>query len=127
MDKKIAGLAGAVAGLATIASAQAMPAPEGNPSDAMHASSYADLLAPIPNAAELLKADDAARAQEAPAPMQLAQYYYTYPYPYYYYHHHHHHHHHHNFYGYRYYHHHHHHHHSAFIGVPGVGGVVVER
>jgi hypothetical protein len=74
----------------------------------------------------LLKADDAAHAQKANSEpveeMQVAQ---GYPY---YHHHHHHHHHHHSYYGYyrRYHHHHHHHHHHrAFIGIPGVGGVVI--
>ena len=47
--------------------------------------SYAELLAPIPNALALLKADDALRSAR-PAPVQIAQYQY---------HHHHHHHHHH--------------------------------
>jgi hypothetical protein len=128
MDKKIAGLLGAVAGLATVSSAQAAISPAPNPSEALQASSYADLLAPIPNAVTLLKADDAARAQQPAAKavddIQLAQGYYH--------HHHHHHHHHHSYrYGppypyYRHgYHHHHHHHHGAFIGVPGIGGVVV--
>jgi hypothetical protein len=129
MDKKIARLLGAVAGLATMNATQAATGTAANSSEALQASSYADLLAPIPNAAELLKADDATRAQEAATEVQLAQYYPYYPpYPYYqpYYHHHHHH-------GYYrryyqpYYHHHHHHHHNAFIGIPGVGGVVVGR
>ena len=122
MDKKIAGLLGAVAGLATVSSAQASTGPAQNATEGPQASSYADLLAPIPNAVELLKADNAARAQN----IELAQwnYYYPYysytPYPYRYYHHHHHHHHH------AYAHHHHHHHHnSAFIGIPGVGGAVI--
>jgi hypothetical protein len=121
MDKKIAGLLSAVAGLATVGAAQAAVNPA--PSGALHASSYADLLAPVPNAAAQLKADNAARAEQGE--VELAQYYYNYgsP-PYYYYHHHHHHHHHHH--AYRYYRDHHHHHHSAFIGVPGVGGVVVD-
>ena len=134
MDRKTFGLLGAVAGLATtIGPAQAAinPAPDASP--ALQASSYADLLAPIPNAAALLKAEDAARAQAAET--QLAQYYYPYyyspyyynysPYPYYsypYYHHHHHHHH--NFYYRRRYHHHHHHHHAAFFAVPGAGKTV---
>jgi hypothetical protein len=142
MDKNIAGLLGAVAGLATIGAAQAATEPGANPSETLQPSSYADLLAPIPNAVEVLKADNAARAQN----IKLAQYYnpysgYSYPpsgyysYPYHYgysyppngyysypyYHHHHHHHHHNNYYG----HHHHHHHNSAFIGIPGVGGVIV--
>jgi hypothetical protein len=126
MDKKIAGLLGAVAGLATISAAQAAPEPGPTPSEALQASSYADLLAPIPNAVAALKADNTVRAQN----LELAQYYnypysnysypyYSYPPPYY---HHHHHHHHNNYYSR---HDHHHHHNSAFIGIPGVGGVVV--
>ena len=92
MDKKLAGLLGAVAGLATLGAAQAAP----NPTDALQASSYADLLAPIPNASALLKADDAAPATNAAAEPLLAQYYYppSYSYQPYYHHHHHHHHHH---------------------------------
>ena len=58
MDKKIAGLLGAVAGLATMNATQAATGTAANSSEALQASSYADLLAPIPNAAELLKADD---------------------------------------------------------------------
>lgn len=121
MDKKLARLLGAVAGLATMSAAQAAPQPAPNPSAALQANSYADLLAPIPNAASLLKADDAARVQQ-PAEMQLAQVYYA-PYPPPYAHHHHHHHHHHVR---RYAHHHHHlHHPGVVVGVPGIGGVVV--
>lgn len=128
MDKTIAGLLGAVAGLAAAAPAHATTSPAADPSQALQASSYADLLEPIPNAVEVLKADDRARADEEAAEFQLAQgYYYPYPnyrysYPYYgggyygrpYWHHHHHHHR---------YHHHHHHHHGAVIGIPGVGAV----
>jgi hypothetical protein len=125
MDKKIAGLLGAVAGLATMNAAQAAtnPAPAG--AEGLQASSYADLLAPVANAAELLKADDAARAQrplpQAGGDVELAQVYAPYPHPYY----HHHHHHHHYRHVRRYHHHHHHHHHAAIVGVPGVGGVVI--
>jgi hypothetical protein len=110
MDKKLAGLLGAVAGLATIGSAQAATGPTADSSEAMQASSYADLLAPVPNAKEALKADDEARAQQA-AKVELAQYYYYYGPPFYSYHHHHHHHH-----WRRYYHHHHHHHHHHWWG-----------
>ena len=130
MDKKIAGLLGAVAGLATVGTQAAIPpvpAPEG-----LQTSSYADLLAPIPNAVEALQADNAARARN----IELAQYYYNGPYGnpyngpaygypnsgYYNYPNYHHHHHHNNYYAH---HHHHHHNNSAFIGIPGVGGVVV--
>lgn len=129
MDKKIAGLLGAVAGLATAGAAQAAIEPAPNASEALHVSSYADLLTPVPNAVEALKADNAAREQN----IKLAQAYYGYSYPppppaygYYPYYHHHHHHHHHNHYGYNR-HDHHHHHNSAYIGIPGVGGVVVGR
>lgn len=96
MDKKIAGLLGAVAGIATIVSAQAA-----TPSAAPAALSYADLLAPIPDAVEQLKAADAARAQ--PQNEQVAQYYngyYGYGYTGY-----------NSGYGFRRHHHHHHHHH----------------
>lgn len=63
MEKKTAGLLGALAGLATMGSAQAAIHSAPNPSEALRASSYAELIAPIPNAVALLKADDAVRAQ----------------------------------------------------------------
>ena len=118
MEKKIAGLLGAVAALGTFGSAQATPAPD----DVLKANSYAELLEPIPNAGALLQAIDEAAPPKADSNVQLAQFYYH--------HHHHHHHHHHAFYPrYRYYdapvvvvpryrryhhHHHHHHHHHSF-------------
>lgn len=127
MDKKIAGLLGAVAGLATMGAAEAAVPPAPNPSEALKATSYADLLAPVENAVAVLKADDAARTQkpavDTPDDFQVAQAYY--PYPPYAYRHHHHHHHHRYYRRYSHHHHHHHHHNSAFIGIPGVGGVVV--
>lgn len=110
MEKKIAGLIGAIAALGTFDAASAAavaPAPVELPK----ANSFAELLEPIPNAAALLRAVD----ENQPVPsaednVQLAQYY-----------HHHHHHHHHAYRRYyaprvyvaprRYYHHHHHHHH----------------
>lgn len=105
MDKKIAALLGAAAGASLFAP-----------------SSYAELLTPIPNAVEVLKADDAARS----ANVQLVDMYWdgyrwvwTEHSPFYRHHHHHHHnnyrwhdhHHHHNWY-----HHHHHHHHHGYWG-----------
>ena len=115
MDKKIAGLLGAVAALGSMNAAQAAPSPD--PTEVLQANSYAELLEPIPNASALLRAVDEARPEpSADANVQVAQYY----------HHHHHHHHHHAFYPRyydpygpvvvvpryrRYYHHHHHHHH----------------
>lgn len=118
MDKKIAGLLGAVAALGTLGNAQAAPAP----TDVLQANSYADLLEPIANAGAVLQAIDEAPGPKAGENVQVAQFY----------HHHHHHHHHHSFYRrYRYYddapvvvvpryrryyhhHHHHHHHHHSF-------------
>ena len=143
MDKLVVGLLGAFAGLATAGSTQAATAPAASPAGGLtNVASYADLLEPVPNAVELLKADDAARAMQHPADdVQQIDYrggYYggydrgygpRYE----------HHHHHHN-YGERYgyyrrgpYNHHHHHHHqnyrgrNDFIGIPGVGGFVVGR
>src|SRR5665213_4000624 len=121
MDKKIAGLLGAVAAVATMGGAQASTGSGPTSSDPLAAQSDADLLAPIPNATEALVADNARHDANSADGVQLAQYY-------------HHHHHHHRYFRYyhhhhhRYYpshHHHHHHHRGAFIGVPGVGGVVV--
>jgi hypothetical protein len=119
MDKKIAGLLGAVASLGTFGAAEAAPAPA--PTDVLRANSYADLLEPIPDAAARLQAiDESAPVPSAQDNVQVAQFY-----------HHHHHHHHHSQYRryyeeprivvvprrYRrdgYYHHHHHHHHHSF-------------
>ena len=79
MDKKIAGLLGAAAALATMNGAQAAPTQPPQPTSA---GSYRDLLEPIPNAVQLLKADDAVLAERSTqGDVKLA------------YHHHHHHHH----------------------------------
>jgi hypothetical protein len=115
MDKKIAGLLGAVAAVSTMTGAQAATQPAST-SGALQASSYADLLAPVPNAVAALNADNAALAQVPPVEgVKLAQY-------------HHHHHHHHRrvivIKRHRHHHHHHHHHSGAIIGVPNVGVVV---
>lgn len=121
MDKKIAGLLGAVAAVTTMTGAQAATQSPADASAALRASSYADLLMPVPNATEALVADNEALAQGAkrPAGVKMAEYY----------HHHHHHHHHdvviikrhrHHYH----HHHHHHHHHGVVIGVPGAGVVV---
>ena len=119
MDKKIAGLLGAAAALASLNGAQAATAPD--PTEVLKAGSYADLLRPIPNAMAVLEAVDRA-AGDFEANDQVAQFYVE----------HHHHHHHHNSYyrrGYRdeprivvvprerrFYrdHHHHHHHHNSY-------------
>jgi hypothetical protein len=128
MDKKIAGLLGAVAAVATMGAAQGSTASEPTSNDPLAAQSYADLLTPIPNATEALVADNARLAAKSADGVQLAQFYYHH---HHHHHHHHryfryyHHHHHHHSYPYYYHHHHHHHHHGAFIGVPGVGGLIV--
>ena len=97
MDKKIAGLIGAVAALGTAGVVQAAPLPA-DQRDVLQANSYADLLEPIPNAVALLKAaDEATPSPSTRANIQLA--------------HAHHHHHHHSYSRRRHRHHHHHHHH----------------
>src|SRR3981189_1036562 len=113
MEKKIAGLLGAMATLGAFSGAQAAPTPSPAPTDVLRANSFADLLEPIPNAAALLRAVDESRpSSSADENAHLSQFYY-------------HNHHHHSQYRryydeprivvvpprYRRYHHHHHHHH----------------
>jgi hypothetical protein len=106
MEKKIAGLLGAVASLSTMTAAQA--AAPTSVMDPLQANSYYDLLEPIPNAAAALKVVDEREPAAADADVQLAQY--------------HHHHHHHSHWrrgpviviGRHRNHHHHHHHHHHF-------------
>ena len=104
MEKKIAGVLGAVAALSTLTAAQAAP------TEILQANSYAELLNPIPDATAKLKMLDGREASQPASQektLQLA------------YHHHHHHHHHHRAYirprivvvPHRHHHHHHHHHH----------------
>ena len=118
MDKKLAGLLGAVGALASLNTAQA--APSSDPAEVLKAGSFADLLEPIPNAVEKLQGIDESGGSPK---VRLAQFFIEH-------HHHHHHHHHHGYYreygprivvpgypyGYRRYehHHHHHHHHSYY-------------
>jgi hypothetical protein len=110
MEKKIAGLLGAMAALGAFNAAEAASLPSPAPTDVLRANSFADLLEPIPNAAALLQAvDESGPVPSANENIQLAQY---------------HHHHHHSGwrrYGpvvvvprYRRHHHHHHHHHSYY-------------
>jgi len=100
MERKIAGLVGAIATLGVVNAAQAAPAP----AQILNASSFSDLLKPVPNAMAALRAvDDAAPVRPGADGVQLARR------------HHHHHHHHHRM---RRHHHHHHHHHSS-IALPG--------
>ena len=104
MERKIAGVLGAVAALGALNAAQAAPTPA--PAEALSANSFAELLEPIPNAASVLKTvDESPAAPSMQENVQLAQFYY---------HHHHHHHHHHFWRRYRHHHHHHHHHHGYY-------------
>jgi hypothetical protein len=108
MEKKIAGLLGAMAALGAFNAAEAAPIPSPAPTDVLRANSFADLLNPIPNAAALLQAvDESGPVPSANENIQLAQY--------------HHHHHHHGWRRpvivvprYRRHHHHHHHHHAYY-------------
>jgi hypothetical protein len=86
MDKKIAGLLGAAAALATVSGANATEV-QGNAQNP--AASYRDLLNPVPKALEALKADDARLANKPADEVKLAQIGIVVG------HHHHHHHHHH--------------------------------
>src|ERR1700676_3324248 len=113
MEKKIAGLLGAIATLGAFTGAEAAPIPSPAPTDVLRANSFADLLEPIPNAAALLQAVDESRpAPSADENVQLAQFYHHNQYRRYGY----------EGYGprvivvprYRRYHHHHHHHHHSF-------------
>jgi hypothetical protein len=104
MDKAIVGLLGAASAIALASGAQASP--NADVTGALSpARSYSELLAPIPDAARILAADDEGvpKADEATSGVQLAQY------------HHHHHHHHHHRRVWRHRHHHHHHHHHIFF------------
>jgi hypothetical protein len=108
MDKKIAGLLGAAAALATVSGANAATEVQGTPQNP--AAAYRELLNPVPNAVAALKADDARREAEA-RNVKTAQVSVQFG------HHHHHHHHgvrirvgHHHHHHVRHHHHHHHHH-----------------
>jgi hypothetical protein len=98
MDKRLAGLLGAAAALTTMASAQAAPV---SSTELAPATSYRDLLDPVPNAVPMLKADNA-RLTETPA-TEVAQVVIGVG---------HHHHHHHHARRHPHHHHHHHHHHD---------------
>ncbi|WP_118184642.1 hypothetical protein [Paraburkholderia phosphatilytica] len=148
MERKIAGLLGTLAGLATVGSAvgstdaHAAGNAAATSQEPLAVNSYSDLLQPIPNAVEALKAHNAVldeQARNALPEMEEVQWNRGRE------HHHHHHHHHHGYYAPRgeyyyqpppppvyyeprppayYYHHHHHHHHHHYNGavvVPGIG------
>jgi hypothetical protein len=116
MDKTVAGLIGAISGLAALDAAQAAPIAGPNATGLAPAQSFAELLDPIPNAVAVLRAMeavDAARVDEESPNAQLVGYHHHHRWRH---HHHHHnrwwyHHHHHRFFRY---HHHHHHHHRGY-------------
>jgi hypothetical protein len=115
MDKKIAGLLGAAVALTTVGAVTTASAATSPTTESLTVTSYRDLLDPVLNPVEALKADDARLAEASSAPIEQAQYRY-----------HHHHHHHHNQDRRRFFrrfvpppfrrdhHHHHHHHHMAY-------------
>jgi hypothetical protein len=105
MDKTIAGLLGAAA-LTAVTGANATSAAVTAPTDALQASSYADLLAPVPNALSQLIVDDTARAGKSSG-LEMAQVQVEIGGR-------HHHHHHHRYRRHR----HHHHHHHGFMAIP---------
>jgi hypothetical protein len=72
MDKKLAGLLGAVASVAALGVAHAATQRPTAVSPLPAATSYAELLGPVGNATELLVADDAARMQQVDARIQVA-------------------------------------------------------
>ena len=103
MDKTLISLLSGASALALLGGSQASAAPAVDQVATLQpAQSFAELLDPIPNAQNVLRAEeekDAATASEY-RPVVMAQYH----------HHHHHHHYYHHHYHHHYYHHHHHHH-----------------
>ncbi len=106
MDKITVGLIAALGATAQMGPASASITPE-EAHSALHASSVASLLDPVPNAVEIMKVT--AEAQREAAEKKVAQLYFGFGHHHHWYHHHHHHHwyHHHH----HWYHHHHWHHH----------------
>ncbi len=108
MDKTMISLLTGASALAIVGGVESSAAASLDQANALQpARSFAELLEPIPNAAELLRAEherDAAKAADAAGqtPVEVAQYYYNH-------HHYYHHHHHHHYWPWRRYHHHHHH------------------
>ena len=75
MERKTTGLIAALAGMAALGTGGAQAASQPAAPEPMAISSYADLLRPIPNPVETLKASDAVlreQARNAPAKLQQA-------------------------------------------------------
>ena len=108
MDKSVLGLLGGASALALVSGGGALAAPTPTTEASVQpAQSFAELLDPIPNAVNTLRAQEESGSDL----LHLAQVVVTTPS----YHHHHHHHHH---WRWRHHHHHHHHHHHVVIPVP---------
>jgi hypothetical protein len=106
MDKKLMGMLGAASTLALLTGGAAAATPnEASGPELRPAQSFAELLDPIPNALETLKAEDqkGPPATTESSTEKVAQYYHHHHHHHYYYHPHHHyyyHHHHHHYYHY---------------------------
>jgi len=115
MEKRTAGIVGAIASIATMGAANAAVHPGPTQTEIMQPSSYAELLQPIPNAVAILQASNAALLQNAQTKPGVLQVQYdnnggnS--------HHHHHHHHHQVYVPPEHHHHHHHHHHNGGLTV----------
>jgi hypothetical protein len=112
LDKTIIGLLSGASALALLGGVQASPASPLDEANMLQpARSFAELLDPIPNAENVLRAENERAADAAileEKPMVVAEYYHHHHH--HHYHHHYYHHHHHHHYHHHHYHHHHHHH-----------------
>jgi hypothetical protein len=109
LDKTLISLLSGASALALLGGSQACAAPTVDEANVLQpARSFAELLDPIPNAENVLRAEDE-RAGAEERSMVVAEYYHHH----HHYHHHyyHHHHHHHDYHHHHHYHHYHHHHH----------------
>jgi hypothetical protein len=88
MDKKIAGVLAAIGVAVPMGAAQAAVTPA-EVNQAMNATSFAELLNPVPNAAAILKAIDENPSAGTPAGVELAQYHHHHHRDWRWYHHHH--------------------------------------
>lgn len=70
MDKRFAGLLGAAAALTAVTAAHATASTQ---SQLAPATSYRDLLVPVPNAVAALQADDARLTQSSASELKVAQ------------------------------------------------------
>ena len=110
LDKTLISLLSGASALALLGGSQACAAPAVDEANVLQpARSFSELLDPIPNAENVLRAENERAADAAEKPMVVAEYYHHH----HHYHHHYYHHHHHYDYHHHYHHHHdyHHHHH----------------